>query len=382
MAATGDRIGLYELGDRVGEGTFSDVFRATHLTLGTRHAVKVLSRGAGATATARFVDEARALGVIRHPNVVAVHELVEDRGALAMALELVDGPTLDRWRCAEAPPTRDRLGVFRDLVSGVRELHRFGLVHRDLKPENVLMAKVAGVMVPKVADLGCAKVTAASAAGTRSGVTIGTPKYMAPEQIRDAVSADARADLFSLGVILYELLTDTLPFTSYDLIELHDSICRSWYVRLAERRPAVHPDIARLCERLLRPRPEDRPASAEEVLAALPGDPVGPTLVARSPERRTPSVAPIAVALGTAAVLLGAAWYGRAAPKIVEPVPAVIDLAALESPVFAASTPNEAEVPLPVAASAAVPPLRVDDPTVAPAPQRKFRLFKGRKTRR
>jgi serine/threonine-protein kinase len=379
------RVGLFELLEVLGEGATSRVHRARHLTLGTEHAVKVL-RSDRIMARERFLAEGRALAILRHPNIVAVHAIVEEPDDVAIAMELVDGRNLEDWRRMEAPPVDERLRVFREIVAAVREIHRQGYVHRDLKPENVLMARVADAVVPKLGDLGIARRPGPpESRQTLSGVAMGTPRYMAPEQIRDAASADARADVFALGVLLYELLSDRLPFTALDLQALYESIRDRVYTPLDEILPDGHAGLSAVVDRMLSFDPADRPASCDEVLAHLPPTATtGTTIVPkaaggdRRDPRRPPRLVPAPtrmLALGLVALalgVLGAGWSQRAASTPVPtPVPANLVYLECDQEPLPTQAPDPAPTPAGTAEEEATASLARDRDRPG-----RFRLFK------
>ena len=325
MVRTGSRLGPYELGECIGEGGSAQVFRARHLTLGTEHAVKI-PKTSRPTERARFLEEARGLALVRHPNLLAVHDVLDEDGTLALVLELLPGSTLHDWRLG-GPPHRERLRVFRELCTAVRELHAYGYVHRDVKPDNILMATVGGAVVPKLGDLGIAKVPGGRPQ-TLSGVAMGTPLYMAPEQFRNADTVDHRADLFALGVILYELVADVGPYADVRLGPRIDAPLA--VVPLRRRVPGVEPGLADLVDRLLSPRPEDRPASADEVVRALdgrrttlPGVDARPASVSRAP---APGRLAAFVALG-GLLGLGLSWVAPSEAEDEPPAPLVAAVA-------------------------------------------------------
>ena len=208
MLALGASVGQYIVERVIGRGGMATVYRVRHRDLGTQHALKVLHvqrRGL----RERFLQEGRLQANIRHPNLVAVTDVVWSGEHPGLVLELVDGPTLADVVAQGPLPVTEALRLFRQIVDGVHHAHAQGLVHRDLKPQNVLLGTgTDGLRQARVADFGIAKVLAGSEepALTRSGMPIGTPRYMAPEQIRDASRVDARADIFSLGCILYEMV--------------------------------------------------------------------------------------------------------------------------------------------------------------------------------
>lgn len=176
----------------------------------------------------RLVQEGRVQASLRHPNIVTVMDIVAVDDACGLVLEYVDGPSLDRWLETNRPELPLALALFADIVRAVEQAHDHGIVHRDLKPANVLLATLSGQLVAKVADFGLARVFN-EGAGTRTGATMGTLRYMAPEQVRDASTVDERADIFSLGCLLYEIVCGVPPFQSSDLVAYHQDIERgSW----------------------------------------------------------------------------------------------------------------------------------------------------------
>jgi serine/threonine protein kinase len=203
----------------------------------------------------RFLREARAAAALEHPNVVAVHDLVElSDGALVMVMELLDGETLaarlqrrQRLALGEAAP------IALDVVAAIRAAHAAGIIHRDLKPENIFL--VAGGAA-KVLDFGIAKLTAEEGDAartrtlTRTGDVIGTPFYMSPEQVFGERDLDGRADVWSLGVILYECLTGRRPFQGENAGQIVKAIVQE--ERAAIGRAAEVPrDVAQLIGRML-----------------------------------------------------------------------------------------------------------------------------------
>src|SRR4051794_18471618 len=185
------------------------VYEATDLRLDRTVAVKVMHPGLGDDEfAARFVSEARAAARLSHPNVVSVFDQGNDDGTVFLAMELIPGHTLRDTIGKEAPLSPARaLALLEPVVSALANAHRAGLIHRDVKPENVLIADDGRV---KVADFGLAKAMSATTQHTATGVLIGTVSYVAPELVVEGRS-DARADVYAVGVILYELLTGTKP---------------------------------------------------------------------------------------------------------------------------------------------------------------------------
>ncbi len=208
--------GRYRMGPRIARGGMASVYEAHDLRLDRTVAVKVMHPGLGDDDefAARFVREARAAARLSHPNVVAVFDQGNDDGTVFLAMELVPGHTLRDVIRKESPMSATRaLALVEPILSALATAHRAGLVHRDIKPENVLIATDphSGASRVKVADFGLAKAVSADTQHTATGgVLIGTVSYLAPELVVDG-RADARADVYAVGVVLYELLTGAKP---------------------------------------------------------------------------------------------------------------------------------------------------------------------------
>jgi len=208
--------GRYRIGARIARGGMASVYEATDLRLDRTVAVKVMHAGLGDDDefAARFVREARAAARLSHPNVVAVFDQGEEDGTVFLAMELVEGMTLRDVIRKEAPmPPARALALMEPVLSALAAAHRAGLVHRDVKPENVLIATdpASGSSRVKVADFGLARAVSADTQHTATGgVLIGTVSYLAPELVVDG-RADARADVYAAGVVLFELLTGSKP---------------------------------------------------------------------------------------------------------------------------------------------------------------------------
>ena len=271
----------YELVARLGEGGMGTVYRARRLHIGDEVAVKVLHRqfvreGGGME---RFRREARSAAMIRHANVVTIHDFSETRGEDASAyivMELVRGISLRDLLRQEGSLSAERaVALMRDICAGVGIAHRQGIVHRDLKPDNVIVVPpaVEGEReTAKVLDFGLAKLRdAADFSLTQTGVVLGTPYYMSPEQWRGE-SLGAQADVYSLGAMLYEMLAESPPFRATSAAGLMGK-------HLHEAPPALAPDLGILpaleavCRRALAKNPDERQADAivfsRELQAAL-----------------------------------------------------------------------------------------------------------------
>nr|WP_202388177.1 Stk1 family PASTA domain-containing Ser/Thr kinase [Nocardioides flavescens] len=211
--------GRYRMGPRIARGGMASVYEATDLRLERTVAVKVMHPGLGDDDefAARFVAEARAAARLSHPNVVSVFDQGADDGTVFLAMELVEGHTLRDTIGRDAPLSPARaLALLEPVVSALAAAHRAGLIHRDVKPENVLIAHDGRV---KVADFGLAKAVSATTQHTATGVLIGTVSYVAPELVVEGRS-DARADVYAVGVILFELLTGHKPHSGETPIQV------------------------------------------------------------------------------------------------------------------------------------------------------------------
>ncbi len=201
----------------IGRGGMGVVLRARQRQLDRVVALKVLPRdiaaqaGAAARFEERFTREARALARLSHPHIVALHEFGEREGLYYFLMEYVDGANLRESMCAGRLAPREALAIVPQICDALQYAHEQGVVHRDIKPENVLLDRAGHV---KIADFGLAKLVKRGAGDrtlTRHDLVMGTPQYMAPEQIETPADVDHRADIYSLGVVLYEMLTGELP---------------------------------------------------------------------------------------------------------------------------------------------------------------------------
>ncbi|MBX9580580.1 MAG: protein kinase [Gemmataceae bacterium] len=279
----------YRLDRLLGRGGMGEVWAATHLLMNRRVAVKVVhpDLAHSPAAVARFRREVEAVARLDHPNIVRTHDADRAAGRLLLVMELVDGPDLGRVAADRGPlPVAEAVGYARQAALGLQHAHEAGLVHRDIKPQNLLLAP-GGVV--KVADFGLASVLAddpdeeqavASTAHlgphTRPGQGCGTPDYIAPEQVRDAGSADIRADLYSLGCSFYHLLAGKPPFaggTGFSKVAGH---LERTPPPITAHRPDLPPAVVRVLDRLLAKDPRDRfqtPRDAADALAAALADP-------------------------------------------------------------------------------------------------------------
>ena len=243
------------------------VYRAEHVELGSLHALKKL-KIPGEKVNERLLLEGRLQSSLKHPNVVSVTDLIVIDGVPALVMEFVAGPTLAALLQAQTLSIHQCDAIARDLLKGIAAAHAHGLVHRDLKPHNILMAVTDDSLIPKVADFGLAKVVEGESDPrelTRTGMAMGTPAYMAPEQIRDASNVDNRADVFSLGAILYELLTGSPCFVGENIMEIWEKICAGSYRPVEELVPSVPERMITAITSALQIDPDHRPSSVSEL---------------------------------------------------------------------------------------------------------------------
>jgi serine/threonine protein kinase len=287
LLEVGQVVGGYQVERPIGAGAMGEVYKVRHIERGTVHALKYLPLPSRKVRQ-RLLREAEAQTRLQHANVVTLTEVIDVSGDPGLVMELVDGPSLDVWLEKNKPSLPEAEALFRGIVAGVAHAHRRGLVHRDLKPSNVLLARTGQGLVPKVADFGVAKVLDSSAPGgqshlTRTGTSLGSPAYMAPEQIRDARSVGQAADLWSLGAILYELVCHERPFRGDDVLAVLNAAQSATYRPPRELRPDLPERFVRAIDACLKADPDDRLDSAEELLQILEDG--GAATAAASPQR-------------------------------------------------------------------------------------------------
>jgi Tol biopolymer transport system component len=274
----GTRLGAYEITAKLGEGGMGEVYRASDTRLEREVAIKVLPAAftADPERLARFEREARLLAQLHHPNIASIFGLEESGGVRALVMELVEGPTLAEWLETGALPLDESLSVARQIAEALEEAHEKGIVHRDLKPQNVKLSREGRV---KVLDFGLAKAldapglaadvarsptlmnspTLTAAHGTQLGTVLGTAAYMAPEQAAGKPT-DRRADVWSFGVLLYEMLTGKQLFAGDSVAETLAGVLKSeidWTALPADTPPAIRRLLRRCLERQPRNRLHD-----------------------------------------------------------------------------------------------------------------------------
>jgi serine/threonine protein kinase len=315
---SGSKLGPYEIVAPIGAGGMGEVYRARDPRLGRDIAIKVLpsSFSNDADRLRRFEQEARAAGVLNHPNVTAVYDIGTVGGSPYVVSELLEGETL-RSRLAGGPlAPRRAIDYAIQTAHGLAAAHEKGIVHRDLKPENLFVTKDGRV---KILDFGLAKLTQIDAvgpqtnlpttpvdAGTEPGVVLGTLGYMSPEQVRGK-PADARSDIFSFGAILYEMLSGKRAFHRDTAADTMSAILREEPEDLSSTNRQVPAALDRIIHHCLEKDPEARFHSAHDLAFQLQFPATGETsgiAAALSPKRRTP---PALLAMGAIILVLAAA---------------------------------------------------------------------------
>ena len=267
MFDRGTVIGGWTVDELLHQGSMATTFRVQREGVPSPHVLKLLFLRDPAFQE-RLRRAADVLITVRHPNLVSVVELVEHEGMQGIVSRFVEGTDLATWSATEQRPLTAVIKVFRQLTQGLRAAHDHGLVHRNLKPAKVLIDLTGR---PHVHDFMLGKVLATSPedAVTQLGTTFGTPQYMAPEQFRGAAGVDERADLFSLGCLLFELVAGRRAFEGQGLMEIYQNVSQGVRDDLTTVRSDVPPALERLVRDLTAPDPADRPDSARAVIDRL-----------------------------------------------------------------------------------------------------------------
>ncbi len=268
-----ERLGDYDLVRELGEGGFGTVYEARKLRIDKPVALKVLHPHMvkDAEVVGRFQREARAAARFRHPHIVSVADVGEASGAHFIEMELLDGESLKSRLTREGRlSARDTVDVLIPVFSAVSAVHDEGIVHRDLKPANVFLTEpLPGVVHPKLLDFGIAKLRDTSRELTESDAFLGSVAYMAPEQMYDAKSADARSDQWSLAVMAYECLTGRLPFRANSVPEAVTAVLSGSFPRPRELAPDIPAPLEDAVLRAMERDPQRRHASVKDFGALL-----------------------------------------------------------------------------------------------------------------
>jgi serine/threonine protein kinase len=262
------QLGPYRLIRELGSGGMGVVFEAEDVMLNRRVALKVLRPGLTGIedARGRFLREARAMAQLIHDNVVTIFQVHEDRGFAFMAMQLLAGETLEARITREQLKVSDVVRIGREIAEGLSIAHEKGIIHRDIKPANIWLEKARDRV--KLLDFGLARRADGDPGLTQSGIVLGTPGYMSPEQARGE-SLDARSDLFSLGCVLYQLLTGERPFDGSSVVAMLREVEIRHPPRVTAKRPEVSTLLSNLVMELLSKNRKDRPASALIVVDRL-----------------------------------------------------------------------------------------------------------------
>src|SRR6185295_8762354 len=260
----GQTVAHYKILEQIGSGGMGDVYLAEDTTLDRKVALKILPPDlTGDTdRRARFTREAKALAALNHPNIVTVHSVEEAGGVHFITMELVKGQTISALLPRKGFGLDKFFEIAIPLVDALAAAHQQGIAHRDLKPANVMVSENGRV---KVLDFGLAKAEVSSQDGgalptrsaTQEGRVVGTPAYMAPEQA-EGKTVDARSDIFSLGIVFYEMLTGERPFGGGTAASVVASILKDTPRPVRELQPAIPRELARLVHRCLAKDPIDR----------------------------------------------------------------------------------------------------------------------------
>ncbi len=276
--AVGTELGSYKLVQLLGEGAMGKVWRAEHVRLGRLVAIKVLNpeQVARPDVVQRFFREARVVNDIDHEHIVEVTDFVEAPGLAYLVMELLDGATVRQLmdlRGRKRPPLRRVLAIMAQVCDALDAAHAKNVVHRDLKPDNVFVVQRGGEDFVKVLDFGVAKLRDAEQgpSSTHTGMVIGTPLYMSPEQALGK-EVDSRADVWSAGVVLYELLSGSVPFSAPSFVELAVKIREDDPKPLPAKTPRgerIPVEISEAVMKCLEKKPGDRFRSMASLAEAL-----------------------------------------------------------------------------------------------------------------
>jgi eukaryotic-like serine/threonine-protein kinase len=324
----------YRIDGVLGRGGMGVVYAAQHVVTGKHVAIKCLdARLANASASARFIREAQAACRIAHPNVVDVYDIGRYQHQHFMVMERLRGETLRSRIKGGALAPEQVLPLIERVLEAIAVAHENGVIHRDLKPDNIFICKGE---VPKIVDFGISKLVQPEMdpSLTKTGMVVGTPAYMAPEQLEGRADIDHRCDIYALGLILYEALTGKHPYyaPTYNAIVVKVATERPEPISVLE--PAISPALESVVMKAMAKKADDRFSSATEMLQALRAG----TPVAREPVKRRswrPALMLAAGALvGLAAVVFTAGWWSEPQAQAVlqKPEPPVVQNAAVEPP--------------------------------------------------
>ena len=261
----GHRVGEYIVSAKVADGGMGTIYSAQQPMIGKKVAIKVLRSALcrDVAAVERFVQEARAVNQIGHPNIVDIFSFgVLSDGRSYLVMELLQGQSLARRIARGVMPLADVADILEQICRGLREAHKKGIVHRDLKPDNIFLVAVPGDRpLVKLLDFGIAKLGGPDGESkrTQAGMVMGTPEYMAPEQVRGQ-PIDDRADIYALGAVVFEMLTGQPPFVGGSVVETMAKHINDPVPSPATLRADIPPELDRMIMQMLAKRPDERPA--------------------------------------------------------------------------------------------------------------------------
>ncbi len=287
MAVTpGETIGPYRIIEQLGSGGMATVYKAYHAALDRYVAIKIMHPAFKANPQffERFQREARVVARLEHPHIIPVYDFSEHHGEPYLVMRFVTGDTL-KARMDHGPlPPAEILHLIRPVCQALAYAHQQGVLHRDIKPSNIMLAADGGVFLT---DFGLARMVQAGESTLSQDMMVGTPQYISPEQAQGLSDLDGRTDIYSLGVVLFEMLTGRVPFSAdTPFATIHDHI----YTPLPLPRrinPAIDPAVERLLLKALAKEPNDRFASAEELLTSLENT-LGAQIAAKLPAPPSP----------------------------------------------------------------------------------------------
>ena len=367
-------IGEYRLVEKLGEGGMGEVYQGVHSKIGRVVAVKILSQTAlGPEFVQRFLNEARIQGGLQHNNIVTLYDFLEYNGQPCIIMEYIEGQTLTECiRAWGGLPLVDAIRYFQSILEAIDYVHSRGIVHRDIKSNNIKITPSGQV---KVLDFGIAK-SGASPALTVTGAFVGTLQYLSPEQLIGGV-ADARSDIWSLGVLLYEMTTSHLPFDANSIGELYQKITKASYTPPSVMNQNVPREVQNIVSRCLKKNPADRYQSARELLQDVNCAATGLSL----PATRLAGPAPLTAPSSSVPTSPGPQQSGGAAAVITKPKSVVPILAAIAGVVLVVvivglyfllrGDPDSTSATKPPQQSV-VPPSPAQKPATAPAPLETF----------
>ncbi len=268
-------VGRYQIAGEIGRGAMGVVYKALDPALGRTVAIKTISLTELTDADARqregdkLLQEAQSAGTLSHPNIVTVFDVIKQDDFACIVMEFLPGPSFDEMLRQEKIPERTELIQYlREVAEALDYAHRKGIIHRDVKPANILIAThgFGNERSAKLTDFGVAKTLSHEI--TQSGSMIGTPSYMSPEQM-EGRTVDGMSDQFSLAVVAYEMLSGRKPFAAQTLAALLHQICQQKTPSILEANPALGETVAKVMERALSKRAEDRFPSASDFVGAL-----------------------------------------------------------------------------------------------------------------